>query len=380
MIRPLAWGLAAVAVVLVFVDRPWAGVTGLGMAVTAALVVDRRVVAIASRLGIILTLLFSSAVAGAVVVWSSDLASGLQVASGMLLRLMVLVVIASLLARNVDAEALLRSGERLGMERLGLTLGLALNVLPQLSESTRQVFMAWRVRRRSSVTKPPSILQLLEVLLAHVARIADEAAAAAALRGHSALVQPPVVVATAAPVVVATGKPGAGKTTAVLETAEQLHSQGCRVVGIVQLGRFVDGDKIGFAVRDLENGDEADLALLVPRGEGDHGTRFRFSEDGFVLAERALGKVKKGDVLVVDELGPLELRGEGHMPAVQRALQVPGLTGILIVVRAQLVPALLGALRVDEAHVVDATAAGGTDQLLAALAIDQHSRGPKPTE
>ena len=70
------------------------------------------------------------------------------VATAMALRLVVLVIFAGLLARNIDAEALLLAGERLGLERLGLTLGLALNVLPQLMESTRQVLVAWRVRRR----------------------------------------------------------------------------------------------------------------------------------------------------------------------------------------------------------------------------------------
>ena len=81
----------------------------------------------------------------------------------------------------------------------------------------------------------------------------------------------------------------------------------------------------------------------------------------------ALAKVRSGDVLVVDELGPLELRGQGHSKAVQQALQVPRLQGILIVVRAQLVPALLARLKVEEAQVIDVTSAAGAEHLQAAL-------------
>jgi nucleoside-triphosphatase THEP1 len=367
MSRRLGWLMVAAAMAVVFLGHPWPAVAGLVLAVAAALILDREVLVASFTFGVVLTILFSSAAAGAVVVWSADWMSGLEVAAAMLLRLMVLVVAAALLARNVDAEALLRVGERLGLERLGLTLGLALNVLPQLVEATRQVAVAWRVRRRSKAAPSPSPLQLVEVLLAHVARIADEAAAAAALRGHSALLQRPVVTAAATPVVVATGRPGAGKTTVVQRVVQQLEERGQRAVGIVQPGTMVDGHKTGFVVRDLVSGDESELARLVSRDDGEHGTRFRFHPAGFALAAAALGRADRGDVLVVDELGPLELRGQGHMPAVMRALRVAGLAAVVIVVRVQLVPALLAALRVDDAVVVDVTASDGGARLLNAL-------------
>jgi nucleoside-triphosphatase THEP1 len=259
------------------------------------------------------------------------------------------------------------------MERLGLVLGLSLNVFPQLADATRQVVLAWRVRRRSTRIASPSPLQLMEVLLAHVARIADEAAAAAALRGHSALVYAPVAVTGSTLVVVATGRPESGKTTAVQRLVNTLRSRGYSVRGILQPGRFEDGSKTGFAIHDLDTGEETDLAGLVERGEGDHGTRFRFAADGFALAERALAKVQRGDILVVDELGPLELRGQGHSRAVQRALQVPGLAGVVLVVRSQLVPALLANLRVDDAAVVDVATRGGGERLLEILTDRQSS-------
>jgi nucleoside-triphosphatase THEP1 len=359
----LAWLFSLTAIGLVFFDRPDAQLVALAAAAAAALVRDRRVLGAILRLGVILTILFSTAVIGAVVASARDWTTGLQLATAMLLRLLVLIILAALLARNVDAEALLRVTRRLGLQRLGLILGLALNVLPHLTDAARQVVVAWRVRRGSGAARAPSPMALIEVLLAHVARIADEAAAAAALRGHSVLLQAPVRVSTATPVIVATGAPGTGKTSVALSVARRLQSKGWPVVGFVQPARFDDGDKVGFGVRDLVTDEESDLARLVSRSEGDHGTRYRFINDGFAHADRAVARVGRGDLLIVDELGPLELRGEGHMRAVQRALSTPGLRGIVLVVRAQLVPALLAALEADDAVVVDSTAPDGESEL-----------------
>jgi nucleoside-triphosphatase THEP1 len=281
--------------------------------------------------------------------------------------MLVLAIVAGLVARNIDAEALLRAGERFGFQRLGLTLGLAVNTVPHLTDATRHVAMAWRVRRRSSTARPPSPLQLIEVLLAHVARIADEAAASASLRGHHALLRKPMAVSSAIPVVVASGPTGSGKTTAVARVVEQIQASGSRVVGILQPARFSGDRKVGISIRDLFTGEEVELARSVARTEGDHGTRFRFCDDGFALARTALARARAGDIVVVDELGPLELRGKGHMPAVKRALAAPGVAIAVLVVRSQLVPALLAALAVEDATILDVTTDHGPSDLLSTV-------------
>ena len=79
---------------------------------------------------------------------------------------------------------------------------------------------------------------------------------------------------------------------------------------------------MGFRVRDLQTGEEAPLAERKPRGSGQHGTCFVFDQRGLDLARRALSSVPEGAVLVVDELGPVELRGKGHMPVLRKAVGV----------------------------------------------------------
>jgi nucleoside-triphosphatase THEP1 len=209
-----------------------------------------------------------------------------------------------------------------------------------------------------------------EVLLANAARIGDEAAAAAALRGHGGLAHPRrTALDPPAPVVVVTGPPGCGKTAAIEAAVAAWRAQGRTVSGIVQPGVFAHGRKVGFLVRDLATGAEAALAERVERASGEHGTRFRFAPAGIELARRALAGAAPGNVLVVDEVGPIELRGGGHLPALRKALAAPGLAAVVLVVRRQLVPSLLAALVTTDVTIVDvedepATAA---DRIAAAL-------------
>ena len=128
---------------------------------------------------------------------------------------------------------------------------------------------------------------------------------------------------------------------------------------VAQPGAFEEDRKVGFRLRDLATGEEAALATLGQRGEGDFGTRFRFSEEGFRLGREALSRSALESVAIIDELGPVELRGQGHMPAVRRALATPDLLGAVIVVRRALVPSLLAELSASDAVVIDVEELGG---------------------
>jgi nucleoside-triphosphatase THEP1/energy-coupling factor transporter transmembrane protein EcfT len=339
-------------------------------AVLSAIVLDPPVVRSALRFAAVLTIALTAAVAGAAVALVEGPARGLGTASGVVGRVLILWIAAGVLGRRVDADRLVDGARRLGLERLGLVLGLALNALPRLVEAASEVWMVHRLRSPNRWAALRHSPRLAEVLLANAARIGDDAAAAAALRGHSGLAQPrrPALEAPA-PVVVVTGAPGSGKTAAVEAAVGVMRSRGSAVVGIVQPAVFSHGRKVGFMVRDLATGTEAALAEQVERGRGEHGTPFRFAREGLDVARRALGRVGPGSVLVVDEVGPIELRGDGHMPALRRALAAPGLAAVVLVVRRQLVPSLLAALVTTDVTIVDVEEDPGTavERMMAAL-------------
>jgi nucleoside-triphosphatase THEP1 len=67
---------------------------------------------------------------------------------------------------------------------------------------------------------------------------------------------------------------------------------------------------------------------------------YTISRDGILFARGVIKQAVQSrcDLVVIDEVGPLELRGKGLMPAVELALASP--LNVLIVVRSSLKEAL----------------------------------------
>lgn len=363
MKRGLIAGGLGLACLSVFLPQWWMPALGLVVAVGAAALSDRTVLRSALRLGFVLAALFAAAVGGSAVAWSAGWQRGLGAGGGLLARLLVLWIVAGVLSRSVSTEAVFRASRRLGFERFGLALGLALNALPRLIGAGRKVWIAHRVRSGSMAATIRGLPVLSSVLLAQTIRIADDAAGAAALRGHEALVRPRTrKLACTSPVIVLSGRPGSGKTSILQVVVERLRSDGFAVAGLIQPGRFEDGVKVGFAVRNLQTGEEVPFARRTSREAGEHGTVFRFDASGLAFARQALETAPPGAILLVDELGPVELRGQGHFPALREVLNSRPPRLMILVVRRHLVPALLSVLKATEARIVDVD--GGSDKII----------------
>jgi nucleoside-triphosphatase len=347
-----ALGLA-VAVAASFSSRVEIVAAAAVLACLVALFADREALRRVLRLGLVIGAIFAASVAAAAVAWASGVDRGAVVGATVLLRIIVLAITAAVVARGIDAEMVLRAVSRVGLERLGSVFGLALNCLPHLGETAEKVWAAHRVRSRGRWAALARTPALAEVLLAHTSRVADRAAAAAALRGHAFRARPGLAAGAQGRTVVVTGEPGAGKTPVVERAAEALVRRGVRVAGFVQPAIVEGGAKVGFRIRDLATGESVELARRVETGRGAHGTSFVFCDEGFELGRRSAERAAAGGVLVVDELGPVELRGGGHWPAVERALTSVPVGGLVVVVRRSLVPALIEALDLADVVVVD---------------------------
>jgi nucleoside-triphosphatase THEP1/energy-coupling factor transporter transmembrane protein EcfT len=362
--------ILVIAAAVVLFGQPVYAVWAAVIALVMAWILDPAAVRAGLRFGVILAIIFGACITAAVVAWADGFERGFVVGGMVLLRLLVLTASAAIVVRNVDVERILAATEKAGFDRLGLVLGLSLNTLPHLVEAAGDVWTAHTVRSRNNLDRLLRMPGLGVVLLAHTGRIAEEAAAAASLRGHSALTRPGGALSVPVRVVVVTGSGSSGKTETVILAADRLRGDGVPVAGFVQPGVWVDDQKVGFRVRDLATGEEASLATLSDRGGGDFGTRFEFDDEGFRLGAASLSRASAGAVVVVDELGPVELRGEGHMPGVRDALATPALRGAVIVVRRTLVPTLLDSLDLTDAVVVDVATEDhdAADRIVGALA------------
>jgi len=116
-----------------------------------------------------------------------------------------------------------------------------------------------------------------------------------------------------------TGNPGVGKTTLVLRVVEGVP---LKCGGMVTLEIRKVGRRVGFSVRDILTGKEGVLAHLHLT-QGPRMGRYRINlkdldEVGAAAIERAL---EEADLVVVDEVGPMELHSPRFIRAVERALE-----------------------------------------------------------
>ncbi|MBO8183691.1 MAG: NTPase [Archaeoglobus sp.] len=117
-----------------------------------------------------------------------------------------------------------------------------------------------------------------------------------------------------------TGKPGSGKTTLCLKIFDRLKKiEGVVVSGIITKEVREKGRRVGFLFYDLDDGEEVWLAHV------DNPTSVRVGRYGvFVENIRQIAKKfrdKKADVLIVDEIGPMELKSNDFIEAVKELME-----------------------------------------------------------
>jgi nucleoside-triphosphatase THEP1 len=152
-----------------------------------------------------------------------------------------------------------------------------------------------------------------------------------------ALVERLAVAPRAAPVVVVTGERGSGKTTLAAAAVELLRAEGVRVGGILAPGSFRDGARFSFDLVDLGGGARRPLACREARDGWQGEGSFWVDPAALALGRGALA-TDRADAVVLDEVGPWELRGAGWAPEldVLLARAVP----LLLVVRRECLEAV----------------------------------------
>jgi molybdopterin-guanine dinucleotide biosynthesis protein A len=139
------------------------------------------------------------------------------------------------------------------------------------------------------------------------------------------------------------GEPGSGKTSWCREYIDGRRESGSSVGGILCPAIHKQKQRVGSNALDLLTGQEVPFARLSRhrsfKGEEKVGD-YTISRRGISFARGAIKRAveSKCDLVVIDEVGPLELGGKGLMPAVELALA--SAVNALIVVRSSLREAL----------------------------------------
>ncbi len=114
-----------------------------------------------------------------------------------------------------------------------------------------------------------------------------------------------------------TGEIETGKTNLCLKVADLADQAGIKTMGLVSPAVFESGSKIAIDIQDLSTGEKRRLARLRDLEETDLGTkRWSFFSDAVRWGNQVLREVTPCDLLIIDELGPLEFdRSQGWVEA-----------------------------------------------------------------
>jgi nucleoside-triphosphatase THEP1 len=143
-------------------------------------------------------------------------------------------------------------------------------------------------------------------------------------------------------IVILTGRTGSGKTTLAGLVTEELHARGVRVAGILARGLLAGSRRSGFDLVDLSTGRSMPLCRVGEPGGPGHQRcgPFEFTRAGLEFGGSALAvDAGRADVVVIDEVGPLELSGGGWADALD-SLTVHFDGALLIVARLAVVDAV----------------------------------------
>ena len=118
--------------------------------------------------------------------------------------------------------------------------------------------------------------------------------------------------------IILTEAPGVGKTTIVMDVAQKLKARGVRVGGVVSREVRTNNVRIGFEFIDLATNDRDILASIT--GNGPRVGKYYVNLSGCRFAAERLINALTSEVIICDEIGPMELKSKELVDVVKNLL------------------------------------------------------------
>lgn len=119
-----------------------------------------------------------------------------------------------------------------------------------------------------------------------------------------------------------TGRPGVGKTTVLLNVVRELKNRGYKISGMLTREVRQNGTRVGFEIEDLATGRKGWLAHVnQPQGPQVGKYRVNLNDTEQIGVNAVQNAVRESEVVVIDEIGPMELFSEAFQQAVNTAIK-----------------------------------------------------------
>jgi nucleoside-triphosphatase len=118
-----------------------------------------------------------------------------------------------------------------------------------------------------------------------------------------------------------TGQPGVGKTTIIIKVVDALRMRGLQVGGMTTREVREEGERVGFEILDVASGRRGWLAH-IDHLEGVKIGRYRVNRRDLeeVGVNALLKALEDADLIVCDEIGPMELTSQRFREAVEEII------------------------------------------------------------
>lgn len=155
-------------------------------------------------------------------------------------------------------------------------------------------------------------------------------------------------------VMVITGEVRQGKTIFLQTVLRLLAPMSISVGGFLALGVHENDERVGFDLVDIDTGHTTPLCTIRPLPGAAQIGRFYFFESGLEKGRSLLTPEinHPHDLVVIDELGPMELNGEGWSSSVEN-LVARTIIPQVWVVRRPLVEKMLNKWNIGQAYIID---------------------------
>ena len=118
-----------------------------------------------------------------------------------------------------------------------------------------------------------------------------------------------------------TGRPGIGKSSVLLKSVDILKDVGFKIGGMISHEIREQGLRKGFRIVDLNTGTKGLLAHMNQVSGPKIGKyRVNLVDLKNIGANSILEAIKKADIIVIDEIGPMELYSSEFRDAVKKAI------------------------------------------------------------
>jgi nucleoside-triphosphatase len=137
-------------------------------------------------------------------------------------------------------------------------------------------------------------------------------------------------------VIIVTGAIGIGKTTVCEKVVRIARSQGHSCGGVI--ARKARNEDI--VIEDIQTGETRVLASTGGIYQGPRTAKYSFNPEGIYFGIQAIERGTSSNILLVDELGPLELRGQGFARIMEQ-IAAGKVKNCIVVIRKELLSAFL---------------------------------------